>query len=329
MSSQSSSVSKTQSVRRGVLMLLISFGGLAGSANPSLFVRAAAVFLMFTLATGCSIAQQRTDSTAIRGTRIDVDIVGTLYVVDADRNAVTLYSKDRTRIREIGGQGWDNDQFDHPAGSWARNGIDVFVADYGNHRIQRFDRSLNYVATLSTRDSDDPNERFGYPTDVALSRLGDLFICDSENTRIVKVNRFSKVERVFGGFDAGKGRLQKPTQVEIGPHDDVYVLDGNRIVVFDTFGNFLHHLGDGIFTSPHCVSADSDCIVVLDSTTVYCFDEADRLASSILLRSLPLSPRTQVQTLALGQTALYLLTSEGLHIAPRPCPDNGGANLDK
>ena len=143
--------------------------------------------------------------TTSRG-QLDVDIYGNIYILNTDRNTLKLFAKDRSLKREVGGSGWENDQFDRPSGLWARNGIDVFVADYGNHRIQRFDRHLSYVSTLYARENPDPDERFGYPTDVAVSRLGDLFICDSENSRIVKVNRFTQVERTFGGFSAGNYR---------------------------------------------------------------------------------------------------------------------------
>ena len=90
------------------------------------------------------------------GTKVDVDLYGNIYVINSDLNTLTLFSKEGTMVRRIGGSGWLNDQFDRPAGVWARNGIDLFIADYGNHRIQRFDRNLNYVSTFYTRDSDNP-----------------------------------------------------------------------------------------------------------------------------------------------------------------------------
>src|SRR5437867_9667221 len=138
------------------------------------------IFVVSSAISGPQLSAQVTRSAS--GERIDIDIYGNIYILSADRNTLKVLSKDRTLKREIGGSGWENDQFDRPTGVWARNGIDVFVADYGNHRIQRFDRNLNYVSTLYTRDNPNPEERFGYPTDVAVSRLGDLFICDTENS---------------------------------------------------------------------------------------------------------------------------------------------------
>ena len=90
---------------------------------------------------------------AIRGNDFDIDISGAYYIVDETKCTVRKVSSKGDVVARIGGPGWDNDRFDQPAGIWARNGLDVFVADYGNHRIQRFDRDLSFVSSFSTRES--------------------------------------------------------------------------------------------------------------------------------------------------------------------------------
>ena len=171
----------------------------------------------------------RAQTIAVQGTAIDVDLHGNVYVLDAEGNTLSEFDRSGGLLRVVGGPGWQDAQFDRPAGLWARNGIDVFVADYGNHRIERFDRALSFVSSFSTHDSGNPDERFGYPSDVALSREGGLFISDTENSRIVKVDQTNTVERTFGDFGAGKGRLTMPRMVGLGPKDEVYVLDGSAL----------------------------------------------------------------------------------------------------
>ena len=251
------------------------------------------------------------------GDRIDVDINGNIYVLSTGRNSVKLFTRDRVQTREIGGSGWENNQFDRPSGIWARNGIDVFVADYGNHRIQRFDRNLNYISTLYTREDPDPDQRFGYPADVALSRLGLLFICDTENSRIAKVDRFTQVERTFGGFSAGEGRLYSPSQVECGPKDRIYVVDGVRLVVFDNFGNFLHALA-GVFYAPLSLYASDESVVVVDSSTVYCFDGEERPVCAVPTETVFGVKGKEINSIAFSRDSLYALTGNGLLVAPNP-----------
>jgi hypothetical protein len=247
---------------------------------------------------------------------LDVDINGTVIVVDGEKSVIRQYTHDLVLVKEIGGTGWGDDQFDQPSGVWARNGIDIFVADYGNHRIQRFDRQLVFISSFSTRDRGNPDERFGYPTDVALSRLGDLFICDSENTRILKVSGLRKVERIFGDFGAGRGRLHTPNQLDIGPNDNIYVQDGKRIVVFDNFGNFIHAI-EGLFEHDPLIYADEDGLVALAGMRFFVFDRDDKPLTEVALDTTRVvsAPRA----FALGRDAAYVLTSEGIVklISPR------------
>lgn len=259
----------------------------------------------------------RQSNVPLAGDRLDVDINGNIYVLSTEKNSVRLYTKDRVQTREIGGAGWENNQFDHPSGIWARNGIDVFVADYGNHRIQRFDRSLNYISTLYTREDPDPDQRFGYPADVALSRLGLLFVCDTENSRIVKVNQFTQVERTFGGFSAGEGRLYYPSQVECGPKDRVYVVDGGRLVVFDNFGNFLHALA-GVFHPPLSLYANDASVLVVDSSTVYCFDDDERAVCAVPTETVLGITGKEINSIAFSGDSIYALTGNGLLVGPNP-----------
>jgi hypothetical protein len=255
---------------------------------------------------------------ATPGTAFDVDLYGTVFVLNADRNTITQVAKDGSVVREVGGPGWQDGQFDRPAAVWARNGIDVFVADYGNHRIERFDRNLNFISSLSARDNDNPDVRFGYPTAVALSRLGDLFICDGENSRIVKVNAFSRVERTFGGFGAGKGRLSNPTGLELGPNDNVYVLDGIRVAVFDNFGNYTGDLLEGVLKHPAAIFADQQSVAVLDGGILYCLDAQNRVACTIPLKRMPGLDQTDIRSFRFSQGELYVLTRTGVQHFPDP-----------
>lgn len=257
-------------------------------------------------------------SQVFSGNDIEVDLNGNVFVLDTGQSAVRHLTPELVLAAEVGGSGWGDNQFDHPRGMWARNGIDVFVADYGNHRIQRFDRSLHLVSSLYTRESDNPDKRFGYPTDVALSRFGDLYVCDGENSRILKVSGLSRVERHFGGLDAGDGRLHNPTRIEIGPRDFVYVLDGERIVEFDAFGNFMRLIAPGVFHGDILLFADLRGLVVMSSSLMYFFDDEDRLRFTVPIETLLKGTQPAVRSMSFMRNLLYLLTDEGVVAVPDP-----------
>jgi hypothetical protein len=120
-------------------------------------------------------------------------------------------------------------------------------------------------------DDDNPDRRF----DIRLMLLFHVWVLSSsvaENSRILKVSMSNEVERNFGGYDAGRGRLYAPEQVEIGPRDFVYVLDQRRVMVFDAFGNFIHDLAGNLFQHPTGMFADGEGVLVLDGDTLYTFD---------------------------------------------------------
>ena len=195
---------------------------------------------------------------------LTVDPSGNIFVLDGGTSEVFKYSSDGKLLHKIGGHGWSNDSFDQPSDIFTSNGLDFYVADYGNHRIQRFDRNLNYVSTLSLRDEENQNMRFGYPKSIAVDRFGALYLLDGENIRIMKL-KGNIVEKVFGGIDAGKGRLENPKKIRVSDDDKVYVLDAHSIVVFDIYGNFIQAYPETMFDDIRAIALFSDGLALLDS----------------------------------------------------------------
>lgn len=202
---------------------------------------------------------------------ISLDPAGSIYVADTGDDLLLRFNSSGDSTGEVGGYGQGALQFDMPYDVCATNGVEIYVADYNNNRIELFDRTLANVATLSTNQSNDDSKRFGFPSGVAVSRLGDLFICDNENVRVLKVNTFSTVERTFGGYGEGAGTLTMPRQVAIGPNDDVFVSDKGRVAVYDNFGNYLRSIGTGVLRDPTGIGIGSGMIGVCDSDMLYFF----------------------------------------------------------
>ena len=219
----------------------------------------------------------------------------------------------------MGGRGWGENQFDDPAGIDARFGIEIYVADYGNHRVQRFDKNMSFIGSLYTRENPDPSQRFGYPLDIALSRLGDLYIIDSENNRVLKVNTFSSVERTFGTIDGGEGQLHSPKCIDIGEDDRVYVLEDNRVAVYDLFGSYISEIGRGALHHPNgfCVTASDIYIVSDDSLFIWNLDGTLRLklGKNEFLGAISLHDSRDV---AFEKDNLFILTTTAVHIFHKP-----------
>jgi len=165
-----------------------------------------------------------------------VNSAGFIYISDISTDEITVLDTLGNVVLNIGGFGWRQSSFDNPADVYA-DALKVYVADKNNHRIQRFDKNLNFNFQILTRQSEIEQERFGYPLSAVMSNLGDIFILDSENSRIIKFDIFGNFLQNFGGYDYGNYALQKPVQLAVSMQNNIFVIDGNQIIMFDQYGN--------------------------------------------------------------------------------------------
>lgn len=161
---------------------------------------------------------------------------GIIYVTDSGNDQVTSLDTLGNVLQTTGGYGWVEAAFDEPVDVFATP-LSIYVSDKNNHRIQRFDRDLNFISSLMTRERENSEYEFGYPLGCAVSNQGDIYILDSENQRVIKSDLFGNFMQNFGGFDAGNYQLNNPRSLAVSPDNKIYVLDKSGIVVFDAFGN--------------------------------------------------------------------------------------------
>lgn len=160
---------------------------------------------------------------------------GFFYVTDTGSDEIIKLDTLGHKLKDAGGYGWTESTFDYPADVFATP-LNIYVADKNNHRIERFDKDLNFISQLFTRNNENSAQRFGFPLSCATSNQGDLYILDSENKRVIKFNSFGQFVQNFGGFDAGAFSLVNPQKLAVSPSNNIYVLDERRLVIFDQFG---------------------------------------------------------------------------------------------
>ncbi len=169
-------------------------------------------------------------------TSFTITSAGFIYITDSGTDEVYKLDTLGNLLKYAGGYGWDEGLFDNPSDVYA-NPLSVYVCDKNNHRVERFDKDLNFIWQLYTRNSDTTAQRFGYPLGCAVSPQGDLYVLDSENKRVVKFDLFGNFNLNFGGYDAGIYSLNDPKKLAVSENDEIYVGDDKRIVVFDQYGN--------------------------------------------------------------------------------------------
>jgi sugar lactone lactonase YvrE len=107
---------------------------------------------------------------------------------------------------------------------------DVYVADLGNHRIQKFTQNGKFILKWGSEGSN--KGQFRSPSGIAVDSIGDVYVADSGNNRIQKFSSDGIFETKWGS--SANGQFHSPSDVAVDSIGDVYVADSgnNRIQKF-------------------------------------------------------------------------------------------------
>ncbi|HST68346.1 MAG TPA: heparin lyase I family protein [Solirubrobacterales bacterium] len=149
----------------------------------------------------------------------------------------------------------------------------VWVADGGNHRVQKFNSKGEYLGQFGGYGTG--NGQFKTPVDIAITEGGDLWITDSGNSRVQKFNSKGEYLGKFGTYGLSNGQFVEPSGIDIAPNGNIWVSDHGyyRVEEFTSNGAFVrsvHGLGwgeaPGEFGAPSGVAVDQQGHVwVVDS----------------------------------------------------------------
>ncbi|HXB63485.1 MAG TPA: 6-bladed beta-propeller [Solirubrobacteraceae bacterium] len=223
---------------------------------------------------------------------------GNVYVSDQGNNRVEELSSGGTFIKAFGWgvnktgkdefeictseckaglAGSGNGQFSTIAGVAVDSSGNVWVADFGNNRIEEFNEKGEYLKKFGSKGTG--SEQFEGPTDIALSG-GNLYITDYRNNRVQEFSTAGTHVGQIGEAGSENGKFSSPYGIAADPSTgNVYVVDsGNHRVqefapgrVFITkFGS--SGTGQGQFTTPQGVAVSS-------SGRIYVVDNGSNLVN--------------------------------------------------
>jgi DNA-binding beta-propeller fold protein YncE len=147
-----------------------------------------------------------------------------------------------------GGHGSGKGQFDNPHGIAVDTVGNIFVADAGNGRIQKFSPNGTFVTSIASTD----------PNGIGVDRAGNIYVAEIGSKH--RIQKLGPDGTFIAEWAPG---LYGPRKIAIGPDDSVYVVDSgrNRIVKFSSDGQVLaswgsEGSGDGQFRALSSVAVD-------------------------------------------------------------------------
>ena len=245
----------------------------------------------------------------------NITSAGYLFITDSGNDEIYKMDTLGKVMKTTGGHGWGESTFDNPVDIFATP-LSVYVADKNNHSIKRFDKDLNPVSSLYTRDNDDPNSRFGYPLSCVISPQGDLFILDSENKRVLKFDLFGNFIQNFGGYDYGKYALSNPVAMAVDDNNYIYVVDGKTILIYDQFGNGVGEIkGVEDFISINIIFNN---MTINSKDKIYYYDILQRTGQLKDIKIDLDNTNEEIKSSLIFNKKLYVLTSKEIQIFQRP-----------
>lgn len=148
-----------------------------------------------------------------------------------------------------GGHGNGKAQFDNARGIATDSAGNIFVADAGNGRIQKFSSDGGFVRSIQPLEA---------PSGIAIDRAGNIYVAEIGSKHCVQ--KLGPNGALIARWAPG---LYGPRKIVISPDDSLYVVDSgrSRIVKFSSDGHVLaswgtEGSGDGQFKGASSVTVD-------------------------------------------------------------------------
>ena len=201
---------------------------------------------------------------------VAVDSAGSLYIADTGNHRIRKVDSTRTITTFVGGVFFGGDggpatqaRLAAPSGAAVDSAGNLYIVDSSNHRIRKVDSTGTITTVAGTGESGFSGDggpatqaRLAAPSGAAVDSAGNLYIVDSSNHRIRKVDSTGTITTFAGtgevGFSGDGGpaiqaQLDTPGGVAVDSTGNLYIADtGNhRIRKVDSTGTITTFAGTG------------------------------------------------------------------------------------
>ena len=189
---------------------------------------------------------------------VAVDSAGNVYIADTGNNRILKVdtSGSISTIAGTGVPGFSGDgglatdaRVNYPTGVAVDSAGNIYITDYGNNRVRKVDTSGSISTLAGTGDSEGfsgdggagVDAQLNAPSGVAVDTYGNIYIADTGNNRIRKVDALTGIISTIAGSNiqwfggdgglATAAQLNQPRDVAVDSAGNIYIADyaNNRI----------------------------------------------------------------------------------------------------
>ncbi len=173
---------------------------------------------------------------------------------DSNTNFITILS--------FGEYGNREGEFDYPVGIVIDKNSNLYITDWENDRIQKFNSEGRLLKIIPNKDSE---LKIDGPAGIVLDQNENIIVVEQFNNRVHKISTEGISINIVGKEGSGPGEFLNPRGIAIDKDGNIYVVDtgNNRIQIFSSDFKFIKQfgregMGDGEFYFPRGIAINDE-----------------------------------------------------------------------
>lgn len=193
---------------------------------------------------------------------------GQIVVIDSEAGQIKVLTAQGKELEYFATQGSLPGELLNAKGLALDDKNGIYIADTGNHRIQRFDSQGRLIKAWGQWGHGD--NQLNSPTGIAVDQQF-VYVSDTGNNRIVVFNKNGQFIRSFGSYGSAASQFNQPIGLTTDGYGNLYIADSqnNQIKKYSRNGKFYKAWGarghlPGQLATPYGISINQGLLYIAE-----------------------------------------------------------------